>query len=674
MANQYINVYAGEPTEGGVDGTLISEDDSDTTISVTLNADQSETATVKLAVRCDAGYYSVGDVVVRDSGDSNNRWSFSLTENGAFADSITLGAAVDSVNAVFWARAVCDSSEAATVDAAVKIEVDASVRATDSTIVLMHFDGDNYARDECGNSTDVGDDVIYEWKWVKDEEHPDDLYWDYLERDTTRRCSGVFGNAVNLGESGFIEIGSDNEDITFGGQDFTVDFWFKLDVNSIGDYWLEEYGFYPPTFELGVSWIVENSAYGIGCIKDDNIIDTAFGSRWGWGTRTTYVDGSYPSFNSREELEEFFVWRHYAFTYVHSERKLYAFLDGVLYFVEELDDPIERGTGYFDVGPYDLEHCYCNGYFDELRIVDGVAVWTSNFTPPNAPYSIPEPVNVSLLIDTSRTVTKTVTPEPTPEPSDNSDNLNNLCIVDIYDISLRTGDIFICNTDRDIMFEGKKYLAIPVQREEISRSVDNIDNDVKITMADATTDQLQFIIAGFDFRGCKVKIRQIVYPDSTYNDQLYRDCFYGYIDNPAYENGQFSCTLRARIPKVTVPRRTYQSTCNCKFGDALCGLDIDRTNGLIEYVSADNQIVIDAVKADDYWQNGIITIEGETRMIRASKGGIITTFYPFFSNIRVGMHYTVQRGCDKTFTSCKKFDNLQHFTGFPSIPYETIYR
>lgn len=250
----------------------------------------------------------------------------------------------------------------------------------------------------------------------------------------------------------------------------------------------------------------------------------------------------------------------------------------------------------------------------------------------------------------------------------------NIFVVEIYDISLRTGMLYICNTDRDITFEGHKYLSIPVEREDISLTVDNVDNDVKVTMADATKEQLQFIIAGFDFRGCKVRVRQILYPDSLYDDSVQRDCFYGYIDNPAYENGQFSCTLRARIPKVTVPRRTYQSMCNCRFGDAVCQMDQSRCHGQIVDVLGDNQIVIEEIQEDGYWKNGIITIEGESRLIRESVGAVITTFYPFFATVERGLNYTVQRGCDKTFENCNRYNNLQHFAGFPSIPFETIYR
>ncbi len=203
---------------------------------------------------------------------------------------------------------------------------------------------------------------------------------------------------------------------------------------------------------------------------------------------------------------------------------------------------------------------YINVYKDNPTEggVDGVVVSDGDSS---SPPDEPEPV-------------EPVEPEEPIDFFNEAKEKDHIFVVEIYDISLRTGMLYVCNTDRDIVFEGNKYVPIPLEREDISLSVDDIDNEMKLTMADATVEQLQYIIAGFDFRGCNVRVRQILYPESLNDNSIFREAFYGYIDNPAYENGEFSCTLRSRIPKVTVPRRTFQSTCNCKFGDAICQADI----------------------------------------------------------------------------------------------------
>ncbi|MBR1580543.1 MAG: DUF2163 domain-containing protein, partial [Selenomonadaceae bacterium] len=505
-------------------------------INVTLDADNNETKIFKLAVRCVEGYHSVGDVVISDN---SNRWSFSLAEDGAFADSITVSA-VDSVNSIFWAKASCTETDSPSTDTAVAISVNASVRSTDSTVVLMHFDQPDVLKDECGNQWSGSNDFGYELVKVEDE-------WGYYyERDSSRPCTGVWGNSILLDQSS----GMYAENLVLGGQDFTVDFWFKLDTSNL-DEWFDEYGFNFPTFEIGFSFIDANWEMYPFLITEQFPVTVYFGSAWGDGERTWVRNQYYPDFESIEDVQSYAVWHHYAFVYIHEQKTVRAFVDGQLSFIEVLNDPINRSVGEIDLGPYDSEHCYMGGYFDELRVVDGVAVWTENFTPPTQPYSLQTTVNIEILCDTAITITKTE-----EEPAEHEKD--HISVIELYDIHLRTGTVYVCNVDVDITFEGNKYLAIPIEREDISRSVDNVDDDMKITMADATTDQLKFIIAGFDFRGCFVRVRQIIYPDSLLDNSIQRDCFYGYIDNPAYENGEFSCTLRSRIPKIIVPRRTYR--------------------------------------------------------------------------------------------------------------------
>ena len=661
MANQYINVYKDNPTEGGVDGTLVSAGDMSSPIAVTLDTDNSEATTFKLAVRCVEGYRSVGDVVISGSGD---RWSFSLAEDGSFADSIILPSAVDSVNTIFWARTACSASETASTDNTCHISVNASVRAADSTIVLMHFDDPDPLKDECGNFWGHLDDY-FDLRYELDEET-----W---ESDTSQRCQGVWSGCILLSSDFIVPVenasGNINEQATvvLGGQDFTVEFWYR----PWGEYsfqWDNEFG-----FELYTVIQEEMTA-------EDYHVKLMFQPQYRWlefsGCYTTYDERFDDWYYEYVNEEEYVAWgksyeeqesltqdfRHYAVVYRHDQKQLLLFMSGRLIKTVNLDRAFGRENCHIVLGHLGDDNTHNESYVDEFRVVDGIAVWTEDFTPPTEPYSLPQNVNVEILCDTSITIVK--------EEADK----DYICVVELYDIALRTGTVYVCNTDVDIMFEGHKYIAVPIEREDISRSVDDIDDDMKVTMADASVEQLQFIIAGFDFRGCQVRVRQIIYPDSILDNSIQRDCFYGYVDNPAYENGSFSCTLRSRIPKVTVPRRTFQAVCNCKFGDSICQMSLEKSKGTIVSVVADNQIVIQQNSADGYWNNGIITVDGESRMICKSEGNVITTFYPFFANISAGLVYSIQRGCDKTSSSCSNFNNLEHFSGFPSIPFENVYR
>lgn len=127
MANTYMNLYKGNPTAGGTDGTLVSLDGVGTSpVSFTLDASQAESATQPVAVRCESGYEVDGNVTVSASGTNAARWSFSATENGTYASTLTLSN-VGATNTVFYVKADSLTSESPGADQSVKIDVSATV-------------------------------------------------------------------------------------------------------------------------------------------------------------------------------------------------------------------------------------------------------------------------------------------------------------------------------------------------------------------------------------------------------------------------------------------------------------------------------------------------------------------------------------------------------------------
>ena len=131
MANKYINIYAGNPTSGGTDGTQVSTDGANTSpITVTLDASKSESAKVKCAIRCEAGYKVVGDVTIAPAGTSAVKWSVAYdstaTAATAPADS-KFGASatipgVEATNVIFWVKATSSTDEDPSNDTTVKVQ------------------------------------------------------------------------------------------------------------------------------------------------------------------------------------------------------------------------------------------------------------------------------------------------------------------------------------------------------------------------------------------------------------------------------------------------------------------------------------------------------------------------------------------------------------------------
>ena len=130
MANAFINIYTGNPTGGLSDGTIISTDGTQTApLVITLDAAQNEVKKQKLAIRCEAGYNAMSGTIIQDNNDIDDRWKFSLAENGTYTDSITIADGIDTGNTIFWAQASSSSLESPTRDTSVSIRVNATIEA-----------------------------------------------------------------------------------------------------------------------------------------------------------------------------------------------------------------------------------------------------------------------------------------------------------------------------------------------------------------------------------------------------------------------------------------------------------------------------------------------------------------------------------------------------------------
>lgn len=69
----YHHIYTNNPTAGNTDGTMISENGAMTApLTVTLDAAKSESKIIKLAIRCEEGYETIGDTTISIYHDNGN--------------------------------------------------------------------------------------------------------------------------------------------------------------------------------------------------------------------------------------------------------------------------------------------------------------------------------------------------------------------------------------------------------------------------------------------------------------------------------------------------------------------------------------------------------------------------------------------------------------------------
>jgi hypothetical protein len=214
-------------------------------------------------------------------------------------------------------------------------------RATTYTKLLSHFDGPNGATSataETGQSlTFIGNARL----------------------DTSQK---VFGSsALALDGNSYVSV-PDSDDWNLGSGDFTLEGWFKKnDVNIV------------PFFEQ--------------CVDNNHYWAFYFWSVYMYFEQNTGSGLKQYAFNVSGLNWQPGVWYHVAL--VRSGNALKLFVNGV-----QQDNTVDL-TGFsladfvapLKIGTQTPNSWFFNGSFDELRLSKGLARWTTNFTPPQAPYS-----------------------------------------------------------------------------------------------------------------------------------------------------------------------------------------------------------------------------------------------------------------------------------------------
>lgn len=128
--NSYINIYTDSPTAGGTDGTAISTDGASTNpLTVELDATTNESKIVTCAVRCEAGYKTKTDTTISFSGETKNKWGICATQDGTYADSLTITDTIEQKNILFYVKASSSIDEDPANDTSVTIKLATKIAA-----------------------------------------------------------------------------------------------------------------------------------------------------------------------------------------------------------------------------------------------------------------------------------------------------------------------------------------------------------------------------------------------------------------------------------------------------------------------------------------------------------------------------------------------------------------
>lgn len=195
--------------------------------------------------------------------------------------------------------------------------------------------------------------------------------------DTAQSVFGGSSASFN-GISSYLSV-PDSADWDFGTGDFTIDCWVNFNSVSVDSIFLGQY------MDPNNRWYFRYSS-GNGGLQFYNVDAST--------TRASYLGTWSPSINT---------WYHIAL--VRNGSDFYMFVNGnaliLTTYTAISTNSLADLPSFLSVGNYGGATNFLNGHLDELRIVKGTAVWTSNFTPPVAPYSGGTPPSSWTLEQTS---------------------------------------------------------------------------------------------------------------------------------------------------------------------------------------------------------------------------------------------------------------------------------
>lgn len=240
---------------------------------------------------------------------------------------------------------------------------------------------------------------------------------------------------------------------------------------------------------------------------------------------------------------------------------------------------------------------------------------------------------------------------------------------EFYDISYgATHERYTTNTT-DLLFQLYTWRAAPIKRTSFTR-----DNDFSILTTTITTvpsELLRLYAVSTPMEPVKIVIYRALATDLS----SYATLFSGLIASVQFSNGQVQvkCEAQSQHLKKRVPQYLYQAFCNHTLFDNGCGLHkmAYKTSGALTYVSGTTLKIAEcASKADGYFDQGMIEIGSDKRLIIKHTTNTLIIHTAFDSRAIVGVVADCYPGCDKSPATCKAvFNNFKdHFLGHPYIP------
>jgi uncharacterized phage protein (TIGR02218 family) len=160
----------------------------------------------------------------------------------------------------------------------------------------------------------------------------------------------------------------------------------------------------------------------------------------------------------------------------------------------------------------------------------------------------------------------------------------------------------------------------------------------------------------------------------------------GNVSEARIEGGKFVFEIRSDCDRFNqVVGRLIVNNCDADFGDARCGITPEEIAGTVTAAASDGlsfTVSFTGSYANNYFNLGQVEFTSgdlngtaPVEIFDWTSGGVVTLFAPLAEAPAVGDTCTIKVGCtkarsssDPTVRTCKFYDNVINFRGFPEVP------
>ncbi len=203
-------------------------------------------------------------------------------------------------------------------------------------------------------------------RWTSDFTPPSSPYGKIYTVTGTKKFGTASGEFHGSGD--YLTV-PDSDDWNFGSGDFTIDFWVRFNTLPSAN------------GSMGFFGQIDGTPTKYNAFQVTNYSGT-YTFEW-----TTWVSGTGNTvYISNSTSLSTGIWYHIAI--VRAGNNFLMFKDGTQIGTSLADSSqVEDVVASIEIGRFNNTY-YLDGCLDEYRISKGIARWTSNFTPPSAPYDV----------------------------------------------------------------------------------------------------------------------------------------------------------------------------------------------------------------------------------------------------------------------------------------------